>query len=188
VVRARLYPGSKSTTTAVLSLRGQTVPHAFASPPGAWWVGFNRAVLIEGGWLRKVTDFTAVNLGIPKNTEVPFYTENAPDSFGYTANPTGPSYTDQGVGAILATSTNPQWVQLAPQFIGTFQVAKCNVAKRPRSSFIKGYMHNGYFKSLEEVVHFYNTRDALAVCPEALGNGDWRRSRPHLLAGTRGAK
>jgi hypothetical protein len=41
------------------------------------------------------TDFTAVNLGIPKNTEVPFYTENAPDSFGYTANPAGPSFTDQ---------------------------------------------------------------------------------------------
>ena len=52
--------------------------------------------------------FTAVNLGIPKNTEVPFYTENAPDSFGYVANPAGPSYTDQGVGAILATSTNPR--------------------------------------------------------------------------------
>jgi cytochrome c peroxidase len=116
------------------------------------------------------TDFTAVNLGIPKNTEVPFYTENAPDSFGYVANPAGPSYTDQGLGAILATSTNPQWVQLAPQFIGTFQVATLrNVAKRPRSSLIKGYMHNGYFKSLEEVVHFYNTRDVLAVCPTALG-------------------
>jgi cytochrome c peroxidase len=106
----------------------------------------------------------------PKNTEVPFYTENAPDSFGFVANPAGPSFTDQGVGAILATSTNPQWVQLAPQFIGTFQVATLrNVAKRPRSSFIKGYMHNGYFKTLEQVVHFYNTRDVFAVCPADLG-------------------
>jgi cytochrome c peroxidase len=25
-------------------------------------------------------------------------------------------------------------------------------------------MHNGYFKSLKEVVHFYNTRDVLPVC------------------------
>ena len=116
------------------------------------------------------TDFTAVNLGIPKNTEVPFYTENAPDSFGYTANPAGPSYTDQGVGAFLAGSGNPDWVKLAPNFIGTFQVATLrNVAKRPRSSFIKDYMHNGYFKSLPEVVHFYNTRDALPVCPAAMG-------------------
>jgi cytochrome c peroxidase len=116
------------------------------------------------------TDFTAVNLGIPKNTEVPFYTENAPDPYGYIANPAGPSYTDPGVGGILATSTNPEWVQLAPKFIGTFQVATLrNVAKRPRSSFVKGYMHNGYFKSLDEVVHFYNTRDVLPPCPEALG-------------------
>ena len=25
-------------------------------------------------------------------------------------------------------------------------------------------MHNGYFKSLKEVVHFYNTRDTLPKC------------------------
>jgi cytochrome c peroxidase len=25
-------------------------------------------------------------------------------------------------------------------------------------------MHNGYFKSLKEVVHFYNTRDVLLKC------------------------
>ena len=24
---------------------------------------------------------------------------------------------------------------------------------------MKAYGHNGYFKSLEEIVHFYNTRD-----------------------------
>ncbi len=27
-------------------------------------------------------------------------------------------------------------------------------------------MHNGYFKSLKEVVHFYNTRDVLPRCKE----------------------
>jgi len=32
-----------------------------------------------------------------------------------------------------------------------------NVDKRPHKHFVKAYMHNGYFKSLEEVVHFYNT-------------------------------
>jgi cytochrome c peroxidase len=29
---------------------------------------------------------------------------------------------------------------------------------------VKAYMHNGYFKSLKEVVHFYNTRDVLPKC------------------------
>ena len=34
-----------------------------------------------------------------------------------------------------------------------------NVAKGPGKNFIQAYMHNGVFKSLKEVVHFYNTRD-----------------------------
>ncbi|MEA2727447.1 MAG: cytochrome c peroxidase [Acetobacteraceae bacterium] len=116
------------------------------------------------------TDFTAVSLGIPENTEIPYYTENAPDTYGYTANPEGPNYRDEGVGAILATSGNAEWAALAPKFFGTFQVATLrNVDKRQRSTFVKGYMHNGYFKTLEEVVHFYNTRDVLPTCPAALG-------------------
>ena len=39
-----------------------------------------------------------------------------------------------------------------------------NVDMRPRPDFVKAYMHNGYLKSLKEVVHFYNTRDALPRC------------------------
>jgi cytochrome c peroxidase len=116
------------------------------------------------------TDFTAVNLGIPQNTEIPYHTENAPDAYGYVANPEGPAYRDDGVGAILAASSNPDYVALAPQFIGTFQVGTLrNVAKRPRATLVKGYMHNGYFKTLDEVVHFYNTRDVLPSCPASLG-------------------
>jgi len=34
-----------------------------------------------------------------------------------------------------------------------------NVDLRPSDGFVKAYGHNGYFKSLEEIVHFYNTRD-----------------------------
>ena len=40
-------------------------------------------------------------------------------------------------------------------------------------------MHNGVFKSLKEVVHFYNTRDVLPTCQvdyteaEALAAGCW---------------
>ncbi len=36
--------------------------------------------------------------------------------------------------------------------------------KRPRPDFVKAYMHNGYLKSLKEVVHFYNTRNVLSRC------------------------
>ena len=56
--------------------------------------------------------------------------------------------------------------RLAPQFDGRFRVATLrNVDKRPQPDFVKAYMQNGYFKSLKEVVHFYNTRDTLPRCP-----------------------
>jgi cytochrome c peroxidase len=34
-----------------------------------------------------------------------------------------------------------------------------NVDRRPTESTVKAFAHNGYFKSLEEIVHFYNARD-----------------------------
>jgi len=40
-----------------------------------------------------------------------------------------------------------------------------NVDKKPGNGFPKAYMHNGVFKSLKEVVHFYNTRDILPWPP-----------------------
>ena len=36
--------------------------------------------------------------------------------------------------------------------------------KRPYPAFVKAYGHNGYFKSLKVIVHFYNTRDVLPRC------------------------
>jgi cytochrome c peroxidase len=38
------------------------------------------------------------------------------------------------------------------------------VDKRPYPAFVKAYGHNGYFKSLKVIVHFYNTRDVLPRC------------------------
>jgi cytochrome c peroxidase len=38
------------------------------------------------------------------------------------------------------------------------------VDKRPYPSFVKSYGHNGVFKSLKQIVHFYNTRDVLPRC------------------------
>ena len=57
------------------------------------------------------------------------------------------------------------WIALAPKFDAKFQVPTLrNVDMRPTPDFVKAYMHNGYFKSLKEVVHFYNTRDVLPKC------------------------
>ncbi|MCB9899272.1 MAG: hypothetical protein H6825_14805, partial [Planctomycetes bacterium] len=51
-----------------------------------------------------------------------------------------------------------------------------NVDKRPGPGFVKAYMHDGAFKSLEEVVHFYNTRNLTTVEGELI---DFTRDDPY---------
>jgi cytochrome c peroxidase len=117
------------------------------------------------------TDFTSSNLGLPKNTSIPFYFENKPDQFGFVANPMGLAFVDLGVGAFLSGAQgspvpDAEWMQLAPKFDGKMQVPTVrNVDQRPFAGFVKDYMHNGYLKSLKEVVHFYNTRDSQCATP-----------------------
>jgi cytochrome c peroxidase len=54
---------------------------------------------------------------------------------------------------------------MAKSFLGKYKTPTLrNVDKRPRIDFVKAYMHNGYLKSLKEVIHFYNTRDSLPRC------------------------
>jgi cytochrome c peroxidase len=119
------------------------------------------------------TDFTASNLGVPANPGLQYYYEGSPDERGYSANPSSGAYVDAGVGNFLRTlqsdsgQLNPdsQWITLAPKFDGKIQVPTLrNIDMRPTPEFVKAYMHNGYFKSLKEVVHFYNTRDVLPTC------------------------
>ena len=113
------------------------------------------------------TDFTASNLGLPLNPTIPFYEESAADRLGYTANPDGLKYLDPGVGGFLAGPLNPsrEWAAMAKSLAGKYKTPTLrNVDKRPRPDFVKAYMHNGYLKSLKEVVHFYNTRDAFPRC------------------------
>jgi len=127
------------------------------------------------------TDFTSANLGVPQNLALPYLYANRADQFGYVANSAGLSFLDLGVGGFLANSSltkkigqpsapgigtgknpNPDWVTRAPKFNGKVQVPTCrNVDMRPRPDFVKAYGHNGYFKSLKAIVHFYNTRDTL---------------------------
>jgi len=116
------------------------------------------------------TNQTSANLGVPNNSDIPYLYENVPDQYGYIANKKGRAYKDTGVADFLTSPNNPNpgtWGPLAPKFDGKFQVPTLrNVDKRPRPDFVKAYMHNGYFKSLKEVVHFYNTRDVLPHCAQ----------------------
>ncbi|MCB0131378.1 MAG: hypothetical protein KDD78_11030, partial [Caldilineaceae bacterium] len=99
------------------------------------------------------TDFTYDNLGLPKNPENPVYLTN-------------PSFIDNGLGGFL--ETRPDYAPFAQENMGKHKVPTLrNVDLRPREDFVKAYGHNGYFKSLEGIVHFYNTRDVKATCPGA---------------------
>jgi cytochrome c peroxidase len=119
------------------------------------------------------TDFTASNIGTPANPMLPYYAEQQPDARGYAANPAGSGYVDPGVGGFLTernllshpSAVDARWRPLAAENTGRFQVPTLrNVDKRPNPDFVKAYGHNGYFKSLKSIVHFYNTRDVLRRC------------------------
>jgi cytochrome c peroxidase len=110
-----------------------------------------KACHISSGQQALFTDFTYDNLGIPKNPENPVYDYD-------------PSFVDLGLGGFLATRTD--YAQYAAANDGKQKVPTLrNVDLRPSADFVKDFGHNGYFKSLEGIVHFYNTRDVLPTCP-----------------------
>ncbi len=97
------------------------------------------------------TDFTYDNIGSPRNPANPFYTE-------LEWNPLGEAWVDVGLGGYLKSAGYDESVYMSEW--GKHKVPTLrNVDLRPTKMFIKAYGHNGYFKSLYEIVHFYNTRD-----------------------------
>jgi cytochrome c peroxidase len=144
------------------------------------------------------TCFGYANLGLPLNPRDAIFYQTTPDPFGFTPNPLGFGYRDLGLGTFLrsgfgsAPNPNADWIQLAPSVDGQMQVLTArNVAMTPPQCptteagqtgadgkpipyFQKEFFHNGYAKSLKQLVHFYNTRDVAAFdfnvtsghCPE----------------------
>ncbi|WP_295802052.1 cytochrome-c peroxidase [uncultured Microbulbifer sp.] len=91
------------------------------------------------------------NIGTPPNPEIP------------TAPGTDLGLTETTLNSIGQTNL--------PGFFRAQTVR--NTAKGASENFIKGYTHNGYFKSLKSIVHFYVTRDTLGdSCNTMLANGE----------------
>ncbi len=110
------------------------------------------------------TDYSYDNLGFPQNP----------------LNPAGvaPDFIDAGLGGFLQSSGHTKekyQAQWGKHKVPTLR----NIDLRPDKNFVKSFGHNGYFKSLEGVVHFYNTRDTKPQCPglyteeQALAEGCW---------------
>ena len=114
------------------------------------------------------TDFTYDNLGVPRNPLNP-------------ASIADPTWADPGLAGFLENVSGfAEYAEanLGKQKVPTLRnvgLGSCeaqeyagDAEKSKDKCIIKGYMHNAYFKSLWQVVHFYNTRDVKASC-ESLG-------------------
>ncbi|HKU38913.1 MAG TPA: hypothetical protein VJR89_12220, partial [Polyangiales bacterium] len=145
------------------------------------------------------SNFGYDNIGVPKNPDNPFYAMDQVTVDGAAINPAGVDWVDSGLGGFLRTLvSSDDWrtapyvpasmsslsaaelSQLAEENMGKHRVPTLrNVGRRPTPEFVKAYTHNGYFKSLETLVHFYNTRDVLPRCTsdfseqQAVAAGCW---------------
>jgi cytochrome c peroxidase len=130
------------------------------------------------------TCFGYSNLGLPLNPRDAIFYQSTPDGFGFTPNPDGFRFRDLGVGTFLrsgpGSAPNPNatnWLSFAPTSDGQMQTStirdvamtppQCPTTEagqvdangHPIPYFQKEFFHNGYIKSLKQLVHFYNTRD-----------------------------
>jgi cytochrome c peroxidase len=121
------------------------------------------------------TCFGYANLGLPLNPRDAFFYQNKRDFFGFVPNPYGFGYRDLGLGTFLrsgfgsADNPNSAWTKYAPLTDGQMQTStardvaltppQCPTTEAPGPYFQKEFFHNGYIKSLKQLVHFYNTRD-----------------------------
>jgi cytochrome c peroxidase len=130
------------------------------------------------------TMYCYANLGVPKNPGNPFYANTNRDANPHGRNPLGADYIDFGLGANPNPAPDGTRFMEAqpgdvPQFDGLFKAPGLrNVDQRPYPGFVRSYMHNGVFKNLEEVVHFYNKR---SVATNSAGQEvafDWRKGPP----------
>jgi cytochrome c peroxidase len=118
------------------------------------------------------------NIGIPKNPANPYYmqTDSAANPSG--CNLAGDAYLDYGLGGYLYPKNALPPGNLGKggdgrgdylRINGAFKTPTVrNVDTRPTAGFIKCYGHNGYFKSLERVVNFYNTRNLTTLPGEII--------------------
>jgi len=134
------------------------------------------------------TCFGYSNLGLPLNPRDSIFYQSRPDGFGFTPNSDGMRFRDLGFGTFLrsgpGSAPNPNasnWLSFAPTSDGQMQTSTTrNVAMTPPQCptteagqvdangkpipyFQKEFFHNGYIKSLKQLVHFYNTRDAFPL-------------------------
>jgi len=170
-----LFRGKAGCNTCHLDGRGSTqTPDTGSDGTPATTTGTDTSAAADLEPL--FTCFGYANLGLPLNPRDAFYYQTTPDFFGFTPNPLGFGYRDLGFGTFLrsgfGSAPNPNasnWLSFAPTSDGQMQTStardvamtppQCPTTEAPGPYFQKEFFHNGYIKSLKQLVHFYNTRD-----------------------------
>lgn len=120
------------------------------------------------------------------NRSKDLWTNSCYANLGVPRNPLAVNEPDLGLGAFLYRTlgwpTGLFGFDDPLRIDGAFKAPSLrNVDKRPHADFVKCYMHNGVFKSLKEVVHFYNTRNLTTIPGEVI---DFTEPNPY--SGLRG--
>jgi cytochrome c peroxidase len=161
-------PGGPPTAKSALCVACHGIPSDPSQGPDLW------------------TNTCYANIGVPRNPGNPYYkmTNARTDPLGY--NPDGIDYIDLGLGGYYYTLLGLPPGNMGAgsdgrgdylQINGTFKAPSFrNADKRPSADFVKAYMHNGAFKSLKQIVHFYNTRNLTSVPGEVI---DFTQPNPY---------
>jgi len=88
------------------------------------------------------------NIGVPRNPDNPFY--DMPPEY----NPDGHDFVDYGRYDVTGDEADK----------GLFKVP--TMRNLVSGDLPRAYFHNAFFRSLKEVIHFYNTRDLKPVCTQ----------------------
>jgi cytochrome c peroxidase len=173
----KLFDGKAGCNTCHLDGKGSTQTSGTGSDSKpATTTGVDTSV--DSNVTPLLTCLGYTNEGLPLNPRIALFYENKPDALNFTPNPYGFGYRDLGLGNFLrsgfgsATNPNASWIPLAPKEDGRMQVStarnaamapkQCPTTEAPGPYFQKEFFHNGYIKSLKQLVHFYNTRDVYA--------------------------
>lgn len=173
----KLFDGKAGCNTCHFDGKGSTqTPGTGSDSKPATTTGTDTSAAANTSPLFTCLGYT--NEGLPLNPRIALFYENKPDALGYTLNPLGFGYRDLGLGNFLrsgfgsAPNPNASWIPLAPREDGRMQVLtarnvgmtpkQCPTTEAPGPYFQKEFFHNGYIKSLKQLVHFYNTRDVYA--------------------------
>lgn len=108
-----------------------------------WTLSYNKRIDGDGS-PALLTDFSYDNLGVLPNQQIPDHPE---------------------ADAVLLGNPNLDAVRGEPSSLAEVE-GRQKVMSLRNIELTAAYMHNGVFKTLEEVIHFYNTRDVLPECEE----------------------